>query len=1455
MGIKNNKIQKSNLVHSLDCGFDAMSANAEPCQFDMTQLGEALTPASQRRAIEPRVLLDAAGGETAETVIGEVAAEQAAEWVEAITHSDLKESPAVVIPNVEIAFIDSTVENYQSIIDAMGSSTEVVVLKSNTDGVSQIANHLNGRSNISTVHIISHGRSGTLNLGDAKLTAASISSDHAIEMQIIKGSLNSDADILIYGCEFGAGQRGVNAINAFVNATGADVAASNNMTGASTLGGDWDLEITQGTIEASTIEVQNYSQTLEAPLPPTIDLDASDTTATGNDYEETFTENGLPINIAASDAIINDVNNDISGLTITLTTGRQGDLIGIPEVLPGGISVTIAPSDRLQADGTITLSFVGDVATTNADWSLLVQNITLLPSTHNSNDPSSDDRIFTFQVFDVVGAISSIATSTIHVQPVNDPASLDLDADNSSGNLQGGFNGAFAEDSGGAPLHTDLVIGDFDSENLVLANVTFNNPLSSDQLIIDGVVVFNDGVITAATGTANGINYAITLDAGEPVITFSGSHSIADYIIALEAVRFNNTSNNVDTTPRTFDIFVNDGGQDSSTRTSIINILPQNDAPVPLNDIAATDEVTAINIAALDNDSDVDGDTLVIAAINNIAITSGETITLPSGALVTLNGDGSLTYDPNGSFEYLGTGAETFETFTYTVTDHGQSSTTDETGAVIFSDDPISKNAVIEIKVSGLADPISTADNLATLTEDNITGVTGNVITDDDGAGVDSAIDNRGRSTLLWETAGTGTNIVNAPQTVDGVSVSVTVSGSGTQTGEHATVSDITLGAHTGYLVLSQDNGSANSGDAVETTFNFNQPVEDLIFQVLDLDDSILGGGQDAITILAYDANGNLLPVTIKTNTAFVTKVGSAFYSETKNITANEDDGNLYVSISGPVSRIVVQLNYGPDVTATNPAEHSVGISDFSWGNVTANALTVLNIDGVSDDNSDIVGTYGTLNWSADGSYSYTVNPNDLTVQALDDGDAPLQEIFTYTATDEYGQTSQSTLTVNITGLNDAPKINGPDVPNIEDGDYVFPDLSNSDADSITGETAINLGLSFFDIDKNDELSFSITGLPTGLLANEQGQVTGIIDNSASQHGTNNDGVFKVSVSVSDGDDTTIITFNWVIINPAPQIVSELESIHASVDSNVSILTESFFIDPDNDKITYSAEGLPNGVTIDRNTGVISGAINSDAIEQSPNSNGIYLVKIIANDGEGGIVHHTFSYIISEEIPFHEEPVSDVLLPDGPTTNPPSLEEDLISDDIILSDTLNNIDPLGIHLNLDADGNSAISDTIGWIEATRAALGIIPGSDKGDIYSNAYTGEDKQFFIGDKLLSLRTLGTKDRVFLQVTDKNAIYNVEVESINGKPKPAWIDSYSENLLVLTRPATIDAVDIVLNISKASGSEFKIEFKLEFLSGKLVFKNASHASLHQGLSGQMLALNNAPLNEARSLLNTLT
>ena len=178
------------------------------------------------RVLEPRVLLDAAGVETAlDQVNDSVHAGLADDWFARrvanapaaatppqpeiiLGDADSDEAPASASEGMEYVFIAADVEDVETIVAALPPTARVVMLEADEDGVEAIAAALEGETGVAAVHIVGHGRPGALALGTAELTAASMTRSHAALLARIGAALAPDADLLVYGCDFGAGAEG-----------------------------------------------------------------------------------------------------------------------------------------------------------------------------------------------------------------------------------------------------------------------------------------------------------------------------------------------------------------------------------------------------------------------------------------------------------------------------------------------------------------------------------------------------------------------------------------------------------------------------------------------------------------------------------------------------------------------------------------------------------------------------------------------------------------------------------------------------------------------------------------------------------------------------------------------------------------------------------------------------------------------------------------------------------------------------------------------------------------------------------------------------------------------------------------------------------------------------------------------------------------------------------------------
>ncbi|MEB3340312.1 DUF4347 domain-containing protein [Okeania sp.] len=150
----------------------------------------------------------------------------------------------------KLLFIDSQVENYSHLISQVDSQTEVVILQPNQNGIEQISKSLGECHNLETVHIISHGAKGTLYLGNSILKNDNIHL-YVESMQQWGKCLSADGEILIYGCQVASGKEGKKFVRQLHQLTGANIAASETLTGNINRGGNWNLEVIFGKFKSA----------------------------------------------------------------------------------------------------------------------------------------------------------------------------------------------------------------------------------------------------------------------------------------------------------------------------------------------------------------------------------------------------------------------------------------------------------------------------------------------------------------------------------------------------------------------------------------------------------------------------------------------------------------------------------------------------------------------------------------------------------------------------------------------------------------------------------------------------------------------------------------------------------------------------------------------------------------------------------------------------------------------------------------------------------------------------------------------------------------------------------------------------------------------------------------------------------------------------------------------------
>ncbi len=170
---------------------------------------------------------------------------------------------------VELLVVDVSVANWQSFVDDLSQSVtghiEVLLLDAQRNGIEAVSTALKRLGSVDAIHIVSHGTPGEFHLGATKVSVASLD-EVGDQIESWSAFLSDDADLLLYGCDV-ANADGQELAETLALLTGADVAASIDVTGHASLNGNWNLEFTTGTIDASLVFSAAFQNNWVSTLP------------------------------------------------------------------------------------------------------------------------------------------------------------------------------------------------------------------------------------------------------------------------------------------------------------------------------------------------------------------------------------------------------------------------------------------------------------------------------------------------------------------------------------------------------------------------------------------------------------------------------------------------------------------------------------------------------------------------------------------------------------------------------------------------------------------------------------------------------------------------------------------------------------------------------------------------------------------------------------------------------------------------------------------------------------------------------------------------------------------------------------------------------------------------------------------------------------------------------------
>ena len=861
-----------------------------------------------------------------------------------------------------------------------------------------------------------------------------------------------------------------------------------------------------------------------------LDLDANNSTATGNNYAGVYVEGTSGTNVVDTDRAINNIIGDLNQVTVVVSNAQAGDVLNVTG-LPAGITVT--------GNGTTSLTLSG--AATEADYQTALSLVQF--STTSTNTTT---RAINIQARNQINELSAVATANIGIDL---RPTITLDTNNSSGGANdGGWQTTYTENGVAVRIaDTDADINDRSQNDLLSLSmtVTGNSNGVAEIMNIGGVDIAlnaNNTQTVTVGGTTFAVNYVAST--GVFSVTRSGGGVIpqADLDSLVQNITYRNTSENPTAGNRTVSITVSDARSTSTAAVSTINVVAVNDAAV----IAGTTTGAIVEASGIANavagtpsatgsltSTDVDG-------VNN-------SFTAVSAATASVNGYGTYTMTAAGTWAYtvdnnnaavqaLNVGNTLTDTFTVTAAD--------------------GTAQVITITINGRNDTAVIAGTAtANLTESNVAQSTSGTlsVTDVDNSNTftaqSSVAGSNGYGVFSINAAGAWTYAMNTAQ--NAFAQGTTYTDSITVAAADGTTQVITvsiLGTNDAPTVANPITAQSVNEDSA---LNFTVPAT--TFSEVD--------NGDSLTLSATLADGSALPAWLSFNAATGTFSGTP---------ANGDVGSLNIRVTATDSLgASVSNTFALTVNNTNDApiantDSNTGLEEaVISGNVLSNdtdvdlgdtqAITTFTISGMAGtfNAGDTVNipSVGSFNLSNTGAYTFTPVANY-------NGTVP---VITYTMRDTAGVTATATLGLTVTAVNDAPTV------------------SNTNA-SGTEDAPINGSVSGNDVDGNP-LTYSLLGVaPAGVVFNADGtfSVTPIAADQALDTGESRVVTFQYIANdgaVNSAPATITVTINGV--NDAPTVANT--NLSGTEDAPISGSVAGN--DVDVEVLTYSLVGAaPAGV-------------------------------------------------------------------------------------------------------------------------------------------------------------------------------------------------------------------------------------------------------------------------------------
>ncbi|MAG67867.1 MAG: hypothetical protein CMK74_18700, partial [Pseudomonadales bacterium] len=975
------------------------------------------------QALEPRMMFD---GAVAATVVDAAADHNTDSQPDS---NDVAAPSAAGEQRQEVVFIDSNVQNYQQLVDGIVDGVEVVVLDGSQDGLQQIADYLDGRSGIDSIHILSHGDSGKVQLGSTWLDAAGISTHQAL-LNEIGAALSESGDILLYGCKVGAES---SFLEQLATATGADVAGSSDNTGNAGLDGNWTLEASTGVIEGSQLDAAQtfaaYNALLAAPSSENFDGVALSGGYSFGVQGQARLLNGWTFSVQTNSGTV-DSNSYVDITNQTGDTSLANDGSDAAALLNGGFNTgTAAVLKSTSGDAFSFQSIrVENGFSGGNDYRLVgyLDGIAVSGATINfsAGNYGSGGALVSasgaaWQQVDEVRIVRQTGVADVSIY-IDDIVVAPAVAPNAAPTASAtGNNPTFVEQTSAADLFSGVTANTndggqtFSGAVFTVSNVTNG---ASESLTISGTSInlsnSNSGALSG------GGNYSVSVAGSTATVTLSGlARSDAQMATLIDGMTYANSSDDPGSAPRTVTLTsVTDSGSSNNTSSlslsSSVSVVPVNDAPTLsatgtspnyTENTSAVDLFSGVNIGTIESGQSITGLTLTVSNLSDgasellsiagseISLTDGTSgttagisysVSVSAGvATLTLNTSGISTAVANSVVDGLAyrNSSDTPTAGNRTVT---LTSISDNGGLANGGSD----TASLSISSTVAVVPTNDTPAIAGLNDDSLAwpGV-GNTVTLDVGSNAAlsdaelSALDNWAGATLvLQRQSGAVSSDIFGFDTAG--SALFTVSGNALQSGGQTFA---TFSQSGGALTITFNSTETNATNVLvndvvrHLTYRNDTPAGDATIRVTLTDDGA------AVATADISVTSDTIYVTNTTDTAVIDPSNGVSLSEAIAIAAADTTGTQTLVFDSSFAGQNISINAA---TLTESLTFDLGQASgasFSGGAITLNSgatLTIQNDAGDTvtfnnaiDGNGNLTKTgAGTLTLAGGNSYSGT---------------------------------------------------------------------------------------------------------------------------------------------------------------------------------------------------------------------------------------------------------------------------------------------------------------------------------------------------------------------------------------------------------------------------------------------------------------------------------------------------